>query len=762
MKDTPLKQGLKLTIKGAVQGVGFRPFIYRLATELSLTGWVNNSSQGVSIEVEGDRPTLKTFTQRIMAEKPPSAIISHLEAAEVALKGYTTFTIQASVGGEKTAVVLPDLATCSQCLQEIFDPHNRRYHYPFTNCTNCGPRYSIIEGIPYDRHHTTMKDFTQCQWCQREYEDPLNRRFHAQPNACPQCGPQLQLWDGEGKTIATQHDALLLAAQAIRKGKIVALKGLGGFQLLVDAFNEGAVNWLRQRKQRPEKPFALMYPCLELVRENCHVSEKEKEVLLSPQSPLVLLLQKASSRKYFTVVAPHNPYLGVMLPYTPLHHLLLAELNWPVVATSGNLRDEPICIDQQEALIRLGEIAELFLVHNRPIARPVDDSVVRIVEKRVMVLRRARGYAPLPIILKNQLNGDAILAVGGHLKNTVAIARNHQVFLSQYIGNLETVTAQENFVSVINSLKLLYDFEPDLIACDAHPNYVSTHYANSQNLPVIAVQHHLAHLLSCLAENQLEPPVLGVAWDGTGFGLDGTIWGGEFILLNQNKWSRIAHLRHFKIPGGSKAIQEPRRTALGIFAEIVPDLNNLPPQILNLFSEQELVIIKNMLAKNINSPLTSSMGRLFDGIAAILGIRSQVSFEGQGAMELEFAAIEAETEESYPFNLLTNSNSPIIIDWMPMIEGILNDLELEIITPIIAAKFHHTLGEIIISIASQLEISKILLTGGCFQNKYLLERTIKRLRKSQYEPYWHQQIPPNDGGISLGQIIAVNYQMTND
>ena len=760
MGQNQLKQCLKLTIEGAVQGVGFRPFVYKLATELGLTGWVNNSPQGVSIEVEGDGCTLETFQQRIISEKPPRAIISHLEATKLAIKGHDTFTIRSSVGGEKTAVVLPDLATCSQCLQEIFDPDNRRYRYPFTNCTNCGPRYSIIEGIPYDRHHTTMKNFTLCQLCREEYAAPLNRRFHAQPNACPQCGPHLQLWDLKGKVIATHHAALLLTAEAIRQGKIIALKGLGGFQLLVDAFNHQAVNWLRQRKQRPKKPFALMYPGLELVTENCHVSEREKEVLISPLSPIVLLLQKPSSRPYFTAIAPHNPYLGVMLPYTPLHHLLLAELNFPLVATSGNLRDEPICIDEREALIRLAGIADLFLIHNRPIARPVDDSVVRIIEDRGMVLRRARGYAPLPIILKNEFPRDSILAVGGHLKNTVAMTRKNQVFLSQHIGNLETVAAHENFTSVISSLKLLYEFEPNLIARDAHPNYISSQYATAQNLPVISVQHHLAHVLSCMGENQLEPPVLGVAWDGTGYGLDGTIWGGEFILVNQKKWERIAHLRHFRLPGGTSAIKEPRRAAIGILAEIIPDLNNLPPNILNVFSERELVIIKNMLSKNINSPVTSSMGRLFDGIAAILGLRARVSFEGHAAMELEFAAMEVETEEYYPYNLLTNLNSPIIIDWIPIIKATINDIQLGISSNNIAAKFHNTLVEIIISIASQLEKTKIVLTGGCFQNKYLLEKTIKRLRKSQFIFYWHQQIPPNDGGISLGQIMAANYRIS--
>jgi hydrogenase maturation protein HypF len=762
MAENEAKKRLSLKIQGAVQGVGFRPFVYKLATELNLTGWVSNSSEGVNIEVEGKPSLLKTFEERLVSEKPSLSIISHIDSHQLSPQGDDYFSIKESVKGEKTTVILPDLATCSECLQEIFNPSNRRYQYPFTNCTHCGPRYSIIEGIPYDRQNTTMKAFAMCTYCRQEYQDPLNRRFHAQPNACADCGPQVQLWDQKGEIIANHHQAIAETAIQIRQGKIVAFKGLGGFQLIVDAHNQDAVKLLRQRKKRPQKPFALMYPSLELVREDCEVNELEQELLLSPQSPIVLLLQKSSVRlkEYFREVAPNNPYLGVMLPYTPLHHLLFAELNLngPLVVTSANLSDEPICIDNQEALTSLAGIADLFLVHNRPIARPIDDSVARILADQVMILRRARGYAPLPIRLANNSPQPPILAVGAQLKNTVAIAKDKQIFISQHIGDLETLKAYQNFNRVIHSLNNLYDFQPELIACDLHPNYNSTNYANLQKLPRKSVQHHLAHVLSCLVENQLNTPVLGVAWDGTGYGIDGTIWGGEFLLIKENKWQRIAYFRTFKLPGGAKAIKEPWRTALGLLAEIDIDLNLIPEQLANHFSKQELAIIKSMLAKNINSPVTSSVGRLFDGVASILGIQKQVSFEGEAAMQLEFTAMKVKTQSCYPFELLFDLSAPIIIDWIGIIKAILDDLKRGESLTIIAAKFQNTLVEIIIAIATRFNVKQVVLTGGCFQNKYLLDRSISKLKESNFSPYWNQKIPTNDGGIALGQILGVNYQ----
>ncbi|MFB6277115.1 MAG: carbamoyltransferase HypF, partial [Halothece sp.] len=513
---------LYLQLQGAVQGVGFRPFVYRLATELRLGGWVNNTVSGVFIEVEGTRDTLEQFQQRLLIEKPSIVRMDEVKATWLSPVGYKQFEIRASQGNaspRKSAVVLPDLATCSHCLAELFNPRDRRYRYPFINCTNCGPRYSIIQDLPYDRANTTMCEFEMCATCRAEYDNPSNRRFHAQPNACSHCGPQLAFWEGE-KELAVRDRALMATATALQEGKIVAVKGLGGFHLMVDARNERAVSRLRQRKQRPRKPFAVMYPSLERVQADCQISKTEAQLLQSTQSPIVLLRKKATTSVIASAVAPNNPNLGVMLPYTPLHHLLLAQLQFPVVATSGNLSNEPICIDEGEARERLQGIADGFLVHNRAIARPVDDSVVRIVLDQPSILRRARGYAPFStrLELPNVTASSPILALGGHLKNTIALHQQGQVVLSQHIGDLETARSRQVFRDTISSLAHLYQFPPSAIACDCHPDYYSSQYAQQlateKQLALTPVQHHLAHILSSMAEHQLSPPVLGIAWDG--------------------------------------------------------------------------------------------------------------------------------------------------------------------------------------------------------------------------------------------------------
>ncbi|GAB4287131.1 MAG: hypothetical protein Fur0025_20260 [Oscillatoriaceae cyanobacterium] len=800
----------KITIKGAVQGVGFRPFVYRLATELGLPGWVNNSAEGVFIEIEGHQEPVELFLQRLETEKPPLALIKSVETAWLEPVGYGEFEIRASVGGAKTAIVLPDISTCSQCLAEIFDPQNRRYLYPFTNCTNCGPRYSIVEALPYDRPHTTMKHFPMCPQCLQEYENPLNRRFHAQPNACPQCGPHLELWNDRSEVLSQHHDALLAAAAAIKQGKILAMKGLGGFHLMVDGGNETAVQLLRSRKQRPEKPFALMYPSLAKVKQDCQISEIEAKLLLSPEAPIVLL-RRHSHSNIAPSIAPGNPYIGVMLPYTPLHHLLMAELGFPVVATSGNLSDEPICTDETEAISRLQHIADIFLVHNRPIARAVDDSLVRELLNQPQILRRARGYAPLPISLGEAgetgrlgdqgtsgpgdggvgANGHSplpgpgdrlpvtpsprppitpsprppippsphppILAVGAHLKNTVAIAIDNQIFLSQHIGDLATPQAFQAFQTTIASLSGIYDFKPTAVACDAHPDYISTQYATALGVPTVGVQHHYAHILACMAENHIKPPVLGVAWDGTGYGEDGTIWGGEFILITDNSWQRVAHWRTFRLPGGEKAIKEPRRAALGLLYEIWGDDLFTRKDILPLqaFTPSELEIIKTMLRRNLNTPVTSSAGRLFDAVAAILGIRQTGSFEGQAAMELEFVSsplsfVPCPLQMTKDKGQMTNNQ----LDWEPLVKTMLTELDQGVPVGVIAARFHHTLAEGICTVARQVGTEQVVLTGGCFQNQYLTEKTVERLREEGFSPYWHKLVPPNDGGICLGQIMA--------
>jgi hydrogenase maturation protein HypF len=790
---------LRVLVRGAVQGVGFRPFIYRLATELELSGWVNNSAQGVFIEAEGMPLRLEQFLLRIEPEKPPRSFIQSLESTWLDPAGYIGFEIRPSdTGGAKTALVLPDIATCPECLGELFAPANRRYLYPFTNCTNCGPRFSIIEALPYDRANTSMKGLAMCPQCRAEYEDPLDRRFHAQPNACPNCGPQLELWDHAGAVLAVRGDALLAAGQGIREGKIVALKGLGGFHLLVSAQNEQAVKRLRELKHREEKPFAVMFPSLAVLKQACEVSPLEERLLRSAEAPIVLLRRHAPAAglpPLSNSIAPANPNLGVLLPYTPLHHVLLADLGFPVVATSGNLSDEPICIDEREALSRLRGLADLFLVHNRPIVRHVDDSIVRVMMGRELVLRRARGYAPLPIRLGAQFGGREVntgnvLAVGAHLKNTIALSVGQQAFISQHIGDLETDQAFEAFRRIIKDFERLYETQPSIIATDAHPDYLSSKFArelvSQERTPdknigqpptrtpaggpamrYITVQHHVAHVLSCMAENELAPPVLGVSWDGTGYGLDGTVWGGEFFLVTAASCDRVAHLRPFRLPGGDASVKEPRRTALGLlfehYGEAAFERTELAP--VRAFSPAELSPIRTMLVRQLNSPLTSSIGRLFDAVASLIGLRQRVRFEGQAAMELEFALDQTITDEAYPFPIhaprtthhapqYAIRNTQYVLNWSPMLEAILADLTQGVPAARISARFHNALVEALILITRQVAQPLVALSGGCFQNRYLTERAVQRLREEGFRPYWHQRVPPNDGGISLGQVVA--------
>jgi hydrogenase maturation protein HypF len=741
---------LRVVIRGAVQGVGFRPFVYRVASEMELPGWVLNSAQGVFIEVDGEEASLQEFLVRIAREKPAIAHIQSMESSWLDPAGFPRFEIRESAGGEKTTLILPDLATCPDCLQEIQDPTDRRYRYPFTNCTNCGPRFSIIESLPYDRVNTTMKKFAMCGDCEREYHRPSDRRFHAQPNACPACGPHLELWDASGEMLESGEAALKAAAEAVRRGLIVAIKGLGGFHFVTDAGNEDAVVRLRHRKLREEKPFALMYPSFAQVARDCQLSAVEERLLRSPESPIVLLRRRdARTVAVADSVAPGNPYLGVMLPYTPLHHLLLSDLGFPVVATSGNLSDEPICTDECEALRRLRGIADLFLVHNRPILRHVDDSIVREVGGRELVLRRARGFAPLPVPLQGEC--PSLLAFGAHQKNTIAASVGRQVFISQHIGDLETAQALQAFQHVIGTFRLLYELRPSATACDLHPGYFSTQYATRNGEPVSKVQHHYAHVLSCMAENELQPPVLGISWDGTGYGTDGTIWGGEFLTVGPRSFTRVAHLRTFRLPGGEKAVREPRRVALGLLYEIfgAEAFDMLQLEAVRAFSSAELRILRGMLEKRLNSPLTSSAGRLFDAVSSLTGLRQVCSFEGQAAMELELAVGAAVAEGSYPFRL-RERHGCIILDWEPMVRAVVEQPD----DPAVARKFHHTLARMMVATAERVGESRVALTGGCFQNKHLTEIAVRDLSAAGFRPYWHQRVPPNDGGIALGQIMA--------
>ena len=742
---------MRIVIRGAVQGVGFRPFIYRLATRAGLPGWVINSAQGVFIEVEGEEAALREFLVRIEQEKPAIAHIKSLEAVYLDAVGFDGFEIRESAGGEKTALILPDIATCPDCLREVNDPSDRRFRYPFTNCTNCGPRFTIIEALPYDRPRTTMKKFAMCEECAREYHDPEDRRFHAQPNACPVCGPHLELWDPAGAVPATHNQALEQAADAIRDGEIVAVKGLGGFHLMVDARNEAAVTRLRLRKHREEKPFALMFPSRELAAEYCHISEVEDRLLRSPESPIVLLEAKPD-RPLAPSIAPKNPYLGIMLPYTPLHHLLMQELGFPVVATSGNLSEEPICTDEHEALARLTGIADVCLVHDRPIVRHVDDSIVREMAGREMVLRRARGFAPLPVHVNQEL--PAIAAFGAHQKNTIAISVGPQVFISQHIGDLENEASFSAFQKVIKAFHEMYELNPAAVACDLHPDYVSTRYALARAAGAIPIQHHYAHVLSCMAENHLQGPVLGVAFDGSGFGTDATVWGGEFLRVSDDGFERVAHLKTFKLPGGEKAVREPRRVALAMLYEIFGDKAfAMDAPTIRAFTSAELNVLRAMIKRDLNSPRTSSMGRLFDAVASLAGLRQTCSFEGQAAMELEYAAQSA-TEDAYPFEIQDSGSLklPLVCDWRPLVKAILEDSSTSVGR--IAKKFHNTMAQMVAEIAQRIGEQKVILTGGCFQNRQLTEACIRTLQEAGFQVYWHQRVPPNDGGISLGQVMG--------
>jgi len=754
---------LRIALQGTVQGVGFRPFVYRLATDLRLTGWVRNTPAGVLLEVEGSPEPIKQFQASLDNQKPANCFIYSSEVTVLDPAGYTAFEIRESLAGEKSAVVLPDLATCPACRAELFDSANRRYRYPFINCTHCGPRFSIIESLPYDRPNTSMKRFQMCPACRSEYENPADRRFHAQPNACPVCGPWLELWRRDGSKAAEREEALAGAARAIREGRILALKGIGGFQLLVDARNDKAVLRLRELKDREEKPFALMYPSLARAESDCQVSDLERQLLLSPAAPIVLLIAKAAAISKH--VAPRNPYLGVMLPYSPLHHLIMADLDFPVVATSGNAKDEPICTDECEALERLNGFVDLFLVHNRPVVRPVDDSVVRTLGGREAVMRRARGYAPLPVTLPD--GEGSVLGVGAHLKNTVALAVGRQVFVSQHLGDLETPEARKGFEDAVAALQDLYETQPAGIGCDAHPDYESTRFAKAAGLPVTEVQHHYAHVLACMAENDLTSPVLGVSWDGTGYGLDGTVWGGEFLEVNDSSVARLAHLETFPLPGSEIAVREPRRSALGLLYRVFGDgafeMTELPA--VASFSAADRRLLKTVLAKGINCPLTSSAGRLFDGVAALAGLRQVSTFEGQAAMELEFACNGFESDESYPIEVrepVGGAERPILIDWKPLVRHVLADSGSCVPVGIIAVRFHNALCEAIVAIAKRAGQSRVVLTGGCFQNRYLTERAIRRLAQEGFRPYWHQRIPPNDGGISLGQVVAVSRAVSRE
>jgi hydrogenase maturation protein HypF len=746
------KTRLICRIYGAVQGVGFRPFVYRLATELGICGQVSNNTSGVVVEAEADRSTLDEFLKRLRADAPPAARILSFECSFHQAAGFQDFQIQPSDdAGEKNVSPMADLATCPECLSEIHDPCARRFAYPFTNCTQCGPRFTIMTDIPYDRPNTSMRAFDLCPACRAEYESPGDRRFHAQPLACPDCGPRLAYCGRRGEPIDCA-DVLDRAAEDLRGGSVVAVKGLGGFHVMADARSTAAIARLRQQKSREYKPFALMFPDMETIKRNCFVDDFEEILLAGPGAPIVLLKKRPDSGLP-DMIAPGNPCLGCMLPYTPLHVLLLERLGSPVVATSGNLIDEPICIDEHAA-VRCLSFADFFLVHDRPIVRHADDSVARVIDGQVVMLRRARGYAPRSFPSSSPL--PRVLAAGGDLKNAIAISRRHDIVMSQHIGDLETAEAFEAFQRVITDFRKLFSWTPEAVAADIHPGYFSSRFARtfaqSAGIPLVEVQHHHAHMAACMFENGLEGDVFAVTWDGTGYGTDGTVWGGEFLSGSYASCERVAHLHPFSLAGADAAVREPRRSALGVLLE-AGCINGPGSACLHeMFSPEELRGMTSMVAEGFNAVRTTSAGRLFDAVSAIAGICRRSTCEGQAAMMLEFAA-RAEPAEPYPFALY-EKDGVRVLDWRPAVAVMLGERD----AGLISRRFHAMLVEMIRSAARAAGVPRVVLSGGVFQNALLLARTRRALLHDGFDVYTHQILPPNDGGIALGQILVAAHQ----
>jgi hydrogenase maturation protein HypF len=780
MATTPTTSARRrhIDVRGIVQGVGFRPFVYKLAQSLGLAGYVFNSSSGVTIEIEGDEPALNTFLETLRSSPPQLSAISSVSVSDIDPHGDINFVIRQSreeLGG--FSLISPDAGTCDACWNDFGDPANRRYGYPFTNCTHCGPRYTIIQDIPYDRATTTMAGFTMCSACAAEYTDPNDRRFHAQPNACPVCGPSLELIPQNTPLSAcsfSDKDSLATIRKAralLRAGNILAVKGLGGFLLACDATDETAVAELRRRKRRSDKPFALMARDIAAVRTICKVSTEDESALLSVRRPIVVL-PRLPDADVCASVAPGNDTLGIMLPYTPLHYLLFSDSpNAPseftaLVMTSGNLSEEPIVVSNSEALRQLGGVADWFLLHNRDIAMRVDDSVVRIFEGRERVLRRSRGFVPQTIDLGIEL--AEVLAFGGELKNTFCLTKGRYAILSQHIGDLENYETMQFFEETLARLQHLFRVSPRAVAYDLHPGYWSTRLALASPIQrKFAVQHHHAHIASCMAENHLDGQVIGVAFDGTGFGTDGKIWGGEILVASLAEFTRRAHLRYVPLPGGDAAVRQPWRMALSYLrdafgAQIPADLARFAG-----VTPKQIELVDTMLARQIQTVETSSCGRLFDAVAAILGIASEVTFEGQAAIALETAATRAGRHFDpghYPFDI--EPAEPLILDLRETIRAIADDAARNRPAEQISAKFHNTLALAIVQTCLRIRetegLHRVCLSGGTFQNLYLLERTIVELRRHSFAVFLHTQVPANDGGIALGQAVIASALMRRD
>jgi hydrogenase maturation protein HypF len=784
----------QIEVSGIVQGVGFRPYIYRLATESHLAGTIRNTSSGVTIEVQGPRAAVDDFITRLPLEAPPLARITEIVMTNLPCNGDREFRILASHGEETVRTLIsPDVATCEDCLHEMFDPGDRRYRYPFINCTNCGPRFTIIHDIPYDRPRTSMAAFKMCAACQAEYDDPVNRRFHAQPNACWDCGPGLELWENTGRKLETD-DPIADVIAALNAGQIVAVKGLGGFHLAADATNPAAVALLRERKRRIGKPFAVMVPDLAAAQDFCDLSDAEAATLQSIQRPIMLLRRStgedARTSKIADDVAPGNNYLGVFLPYTPLHHLLLAEGKFKaLVMTSGNMSEEPIAIANDEALARLSALADYFLVHNRDILLRCDDSVVRVlsaspaaslrplrskasnrreskdgaeVAEKVQQLRRSRGFVPVPVFLRDEV--PSILAAGGELKNTICLTKGKHAFLSQHVGDLENLESYKFFEEAIDHLQKVLEIRPKIIAYDLHPDYFSTRWALQRtDMPLVGIQHHHAHIASCMAENHLEGKVIGFALDGTGFGTDAKIWGGEVLIAGFENFERTAHFEYVPMPGGAAAIHEPWRMAVSYLVHhFGKDFLKMKLPFLDGIARPKLDLLLQALERRINSPLTSSCGRLFDAVAAIVGVRQQVTYEAQAAIELEMAiGNNGSYDDAYDLTLLSAAASKII-STRPMFESLVEDVCQRRPLAEISRKFHNGLANVFVKIAERLRehtsLNRVCLSGGTFNNLYLTTQLLSRLSADGFEVFTQNEVPAGDGGLSLGQAMVAAHR----
>jgi len=796
---------LRMLVSGIVQGVGFRPFVFRLARDNGLSGWVRNTPAGVEIEIQGAPRALAAFEEALSAQAPPLAIITSLTTEEIPVAEESDFSILSSGTGAAAVQIAPDSALCADCLNELFDPGDRRYRYPFITCTNCGPRYSIITAIPYDRPNTTMAGFPLCPECLAEYHDPNDRRFHAQPVACPACGPQVRLVttslspspalllrgreldpspqrgevgreeDAEGEA---GDAAILRAIDLLKAGNILAVKGIGGYHLAVDACNPEAVKRLRERKKRDEKPFAVMAPDLDTARELVLLDDLEERLLTGPESPIVIV-RKAPGCPVSPLVAPNNGWLGLMLPYAPLHHLLLRENFTALVMTSANISDEPICFTDTDVQERLAGIADYFLVHNRPIHIREDDSVMRAFQGKPLFYRRARGYAPRAVRLPFPV--PPLLAVGAELKGAVCLATGEQAFLSQHIGDLQNSSTCDSFRHTIHHLATILEITPTAVARDLHPDYLSSLHAAESGLPAVTVQHHHAHQAACMAENSLDGEVIGVIFDGTGLGDDGTIWGGEFLAGGYDGYRRAGHFRPLPLPGGDAAVREPWRMALAYLHQALGEQAfSLDHPVVRRLAEADKALFAAMLNRGINSPLTSSCGRLFDAVAALLNIRHIVSYDGQATIELEALAETSEDDGVYPFVVRTipyphpsplpegegtESAPPFTgrdgagvgfeLDFSAMIVALLDDLSAHVPAAVIARRFHSTVAaatiEACVRIGAASGLHRVVLSGGVFQNRLLSEMVYTGLALGGVQVFTHRLVPPNDGGIALGQ-----------